>query len=98
MEIRFASPDLERLYVDPAYTGGRAPAVVSNYRKRVGVIEAAADERDFYTLRSLRFEKLKGKRDHQYSMRINDQWRLILELEGKGASKVVAIVSIEDYH
>lgn len=98
MEIRFADPDLERLYTDPAYGGGMAPGLVSNYRKRVGMIEAAADERDFLALRSLRFEKLKGKRSHQYSMRINDQWRLIIELGGRGPEKVVAIISIEDYH
>ena len=98
MEIRFADPDLERLYTDLKYGGGRAPGVVSGFRKRVGTIEAALDERDFIALRSLHFEKLKGKRDHQYSMRINDQWRLILEFEGKGASKVAVVKSIEDYH
>lgn len=35
---------------------------------------------------------------HQHSMRLNDQWRLIFELEGKKAAKVIAIVAIEDYH
>ena len=98
MEIRFAVSDLKRLYCDPAYAGGYAPALVTAFRKVVGVIEAAVDERDFFALRSLRFEKLKGKRNHQHSMRLNNQWRLILELEGKGADKVVCISSIEDYH
>lgn len=51
-----------------------------------------------YQLHSLHCEKLKGDRSHQHSIRLNDQWRLIFELEGKGAAKVVAIVSIEDYH
>lgn len=98
MEIKFADPDLELLYTDRKYGGGRAPGVVAAFRKRVGTIEAALDERDFIALRSLHFEKLKGKRDHQHSMRINDQWRLILEFEGKGAKKIVVVVSIEDYH
>jgi Txe/YoeB family toxin of Txe-Axe toxin-antitoxin module len=52
----------------------------------------------FYAQKSLRFEKLKGKRDHQRSMRINDQWRLILEIEGTAPKKTVRIVGIEDYH
>ena len=56
------------------------------------------DERDFYGMRSLHFEKLKGGRRHQYSMRLNDQWRLILEMEGKGHEKILVIVAIEDYH
>ena len=98
MEIRFASADLERLYCDPSWTGGYAPGIVTAFRKVVGIIEAAVDERDFRGLRSLRFEKLKGKRAHQHSMRLNNQWRLLMEFEGKGAEKVVSIVSIEDYH
>jgi proteic killer suppression protein len=61
-------------------------------------IRNAPDERDFFAMRSLRFERLKGGRSHQYSMRLNDQWRLILKLEGSGKDKVVAIVAIEDYH
>lgn len=98
MEIRFATADLQRLYCDPAFTSGHAPAIVTAFRKVVGRIQAAADERDLRALRSLRFEKLKGKRTHQNSMRLNDQWRLVVEVEGKGAEKVVSIVSIEDYH
>lgn len=31
-------------------------------------------------------------------MRLNDQWRLILEMEGKGKNKVLVVVGIEDYH
>jgi len=61
-------------------------------------IRAAADERDFYAMKSLHFEKLKGARDHQRSVRLNDQWRLVLEFEGKGQTKVVVVKEIEDYH
>src|ERR671927_17286 len=98
MEIRFADPDLERLYTDATYSGRWGGVLVSAYRNKIGVIESAVDERDFYGLRSLRFEKLKGKRSHQHSIRINDQWRLVIEFEGRGSDKVVAIVSIDDYH
>lgn len=31
-------------------------------------------------------------------MRLNDQFRLILELEEDRAGKIVAVISIEDYH
>jgi proteic killer suppression protein len=98
MEIRFADPDLELLYTQAGYSGKWGAALVSAYRNKVGIIESALDERDFYGLRSLRFEKLKGKRSHQHSIRINDQWRLVIEFEGRGADKIVTIVSIEDYH
>ena len=64
----------------------------------VGVGGAASDERNFYALKSLHFEKLKGDRSHLCSMKLNDQWRLILELTGSGPEKVAVLVGIEDYH
>jgi proteic killer suppression protein len=98
MEIAFADDSLDRLETDPAYTAGFSGAVVKAYRKRVQQIRAATDERTFYSLKSLHFEKLKGDREGQYSMRLNDQWRLILELTGSAPVKVVRIVEIVDYH
>ena len=59
---------------------------------------AAEDERTFYALRSLRYEKLKGQRQHQRSIRLNDQWRLIVEIQKEASEAVVKIVKIEDYH
>jgi proteic killer suppression protein len=61
-------------------------------------IRAALDERDCYAMKSLNFEKLRGNREGQYPVRLNLQWRLILELRGDHPCKVVAIVEIVDYH
>ena len=98
MEIRFADKTLERLYTEPRFDAGFEPGVVKVFRKRIQFILAAPNERDFYKMKSLRFEKLKGDRSHQYSMRVNDQWRLILEFEGEPPNKIVIVVGIEDYH
>jgi proteic killer suppression protein len=49
-------------------------------------------------MKSLHFEKLKGNRSQQYSMRLNEQWRLIVEIKGNAPNKVIAVISIEDYH
>lgn len=98
MEVRFDDDELDRLETDANFDGGFAQAIVRAFRKRMQFIRAATDERDFYGMRSLHFEKLKGGRRHQYSMRLNDQWRLILEMEGKGNEKTLVIVAIEDYH
>lgn len=98
MEVAFKESFLDRLETDARFTAELQPGVVSAYRKRLQQIRAAPDERDFYQLRSLHFEKLKGNRAHQHSMRLNDQWRLIVELHGKGAEKIVYVVGIEDYH
>ena len=77
--------------------GGYPQAVVKMFRKRMQTIRAAEDERAFYALKSLRFERLKGDRSGQQSMRLNDQWRLVMEIEGAGTEKVVLVVSIEDH-
>jgi toxin HigB-1 len=61
-------------------------------------IRAANDERDLAAVRGNRFEKLQGSRSHQYSIRLNDQYRLVLEFEGSGQNKTVVVVGIEDYH
>ena len=98
MEVQFADENLDRLETDPKATSGHPPGVVKAFRKRMQLIRSAADERDFYQLKSLHFEKLQGDRQHQHSMRLNDQWRLILELKEATKGKVVLIVGIEDYH
>lgn len=98
MDVEFADPDLDRLEVDPRFTGGFAQAIVKSYRKKMQFIRNAHDERDFYAVRGLNFERLAGDRSHQHSMRLNDQWRLILEMQEEGQNRKVRIVAIEDYH
>ena len=98
MEVRFRDGRLDRLETDPKFDGGFSQAVVRAFRKRLQFIRDTPDERVFYQMRSLNFEKLKGKRKHQYSMRLNDQWRLIVELDDQAPTKVVVVVAIEDYH
>jgi proteic killer suppression protein len=98
MLVSFHDKDLDRLEVEPEFTAGHSRTIVRAYRKRITQIRAAPDEREFYAQKSFHFEKLKGDRSHQRSMKLNDQWRLILEFEGKGPQKVAIIVSIEDYH
>src|SRR3972149_11562912 len=92
MEVTFGSAELDRLETDPAYDMGLSAALVRAYRKRLQAIRSAVDERDFYAMKSLHFEKLKGQRQHPRSMRLNDQYRLVLELVGTGSDKCVRIV------
>ena len=98
MQVEFDDPDLDRLETDPDFTAGRSREVVRGYRKVLQSIRSAPDERTLYALRGLRFEKLKGKRKHQHSLRINKQWRAVAELRGKGSDRRIAIMAIEDYH
>ena len=98
MDVSFEDPSLERLAVDPAHSGGHGNEIVRAYRKRMQQIGAASDERVFYAHRSFHFEKLQGQRNGQCSMRLNDQWRLIVELRGSAPKKTVNVVEIVDYH
>ena len=98
MEVEFADETLERLYSELAFNAGFAEAIVNAYRKRMQFILAAPDERAFYAMKSLHFEKLQGKRSHQRSMRLNDQWRLVLEIKRSRPKNIVVVVGIEDYH
>lgn len=98
MEVEFDDDDLDRLETDPQFTAGFSQEVVRAYRRRVQQIRAFRDERDFIPLKSLNFEKLKGDREGQHSIRLNLQWRLILEIRGDHPCKVVGIVEIVDYH
>lgn len=99
MDVRFADDRLRRLETDPTFRAREfGDDVVRSYRKKLQFIRAATDERDLYEMKSLHFEKLKGDRAHQRSVRLNKQWRLILELEADAGGKVVVVMSIEDYH
>jgi toxin HigB-1 len=98
MEIRISNKDLAELAEHTA-TRSRLPReVVSTFRRRLSQIAQATDEREFYAMRSYRFEKLSGDREGQHSIRLNDQWRLIVVFEGAGESKVVNVIEVVDYH
>jgi proteic killer suppression protein len=98
MDVAFKDPDLDRLETDAAFSAGFSDAIVKAYRKAMAHIRAASDERTLYARRSFHFEKLKGDRTGQYSMRLNDQWRLILTMEGEEPPKTIVICEIVDYH
>ena len=65
-------------------------------RLKLDRLEAAVTLRDLGVLPGNHFEALKGNRKGQYSIRINDQWRVCFEwTEGDPGPSNVEIV---DYH
>ncbi|MDC8770940.1 type II toxin-antitoxin system RelE/ParE family toxin [Roseateles albus] len=98
MDVEFDDEDLDRLEIDAQFTAGFSQEVVRAFRKKMQQIRAFKDERDFMALKSLHFEKLKGNREGQHSIRLNLQWRLVLEIRGTHPCKVVGIIEIVDYH
>ena len=98
MEVEFEDASLRRLEADPGFTAGYDAAIVKAFRKRMQFIRAAVDERAFYAMKSLHYEKLKGILDGQSLMRLNAQWRLLLRLRQDEDGKTVVVISIADYH
>ena len=98
MQFEFADKKLERLYVDKGFSASLAPAIVKGFRKAMQAIDAATDERDLYDRPALRFEKMKRNPPSEHSLRVNDQYRLIVLLLGEAPNKYFRIMEIEDYH
>ncbi len=61
---------------------------------KLNAVDAAVEITDLRLPPSNRLEILKGKRKGQYSIRINDQWRLCFEWSDGKAEQV----EITDYH
>jgi toxin HigB-1 len=85
------------------YTSGRggkrfSKQVIDAFLRAMATIDAAPDERDLYARKGLHFEKLKGDRKGQRSIRLNQQWRLILTIERDNTGALVWIIEIADYH
>ena len=62
--------------------------------KKLAVLHAAGSLPDLRLPPGTRLEKLAGRREGQYSIRINDQWRICFAWRGGDAYDV----EIADYH
>jgi proteic killer suppression protein len=62
--------------------------------RKLAILDAAEQLEDLRVPPGNRLEKLSGDRQGQYSIRINDQWRICFEWREGNAYKV----EIMDYH
>lgn len=62
--------------------------------RRLEILDAAESTGDLAALPSNRFESLSGDREGQFSIRINQQWRICFEWPNNGPENV----EIVDYH
>ncbi|MCU0898621.1 MAG: type II toxin-antitoxin system RelE/ParE family toxin [Burkholderiales bacterium] len=81
-----------------ALLAGRCPARWRGIRavaeRKLQMLDAAVELADLRIPPGNRLEKLAGDRKGQYSIRINDQWRICFEWKDAGAWGV----EIVDYH
>jgi proteic killer suppression protein len=88
----FRYPDTERLFRRESVR--RFRAIERQALRKLDVLDAAPDLRTLSTLPGNRLERLKGDRQGQYSIRINDQWRICFAWRDGHAYEV----EIVDYH
>ena len=88
----FGSRDVERLFDDRDVPRFRSFERVA--RRKLLLLHRAASLQDLRVPPGNRLEELKGDRKGQYSIRINDQWRICFRWEDDGAHDV----EIVDYH
>src|SRR4051794_33722319 len=98
MLVRITDKTLDRIDDEPEYNGKLSKGLAKSFRDLMQVIRDADHENDLRAFKSRRFEKLKGDRKHEYSMRLNDQFRLIFRIEKAGEHNQLVITGIEDYH
>lgn len=98
MRIVFADDELALIETDQAGATRLSVAVIKSARRKLTVLRAAIDDRSLRNWKSLHYEKLRGDREGQRSIRLNDQFRMTFELDEETDPQTVTILSIEDYH
>lgn len=99
MDVDYADKRLRAIKTDSAARELRLPHdVIIACRRKLVVLESAPDERTLRNWKSLHYEKLKGARSNERSIRVNDQWRIVFEIDTTVSPNRILILSIEDYH
>jgi proteic killer suppression protein len=82
------------------FAAGKRVKVFSGFersaRMKLDRLESATSLKDLAALPGNRFESLVGDRELQYSIRINDQWRICFEWPDRSPGPTN--VEIVDYH
>lgn len=98
MDIVFADRNLGLVETEDAGLTKLPVAVIKSVRRKLTLIRAAPDDRALRNWKSLHYEKLKGDRDGQRSVWVNEKYQIVFLLNEDTKPPTVTIVAIEDYH
>lgn len=98
MRFVFKNKDLLLLYTEEKNAHRYPSGVVEAFFDVMAIIENATSEADIRAFKSLHFEKLRGNRPGQISLRLNKQYRFIIQIEKDEQGKLLWIIEINDYH
>ena len=89
----FADKETEKIF-RRMFSRRLPPTIQAVARRKLEILDAAEILDDLLIPPSNHLEKLSGDRHNQYSIRINDQWRVCFRWTEAGAEDV----EIVDYH
>lgn len=89
----FRGKDAEAIW-QRSYVKRISPELCRLAYKKLTLIDAAGTINDLRVPPGNRLEKLPGDRAGQYSVRVNDQWRICFAWSAGGASNIELV----DYH
>ncbi len=89
----FASKETEKIFLGQ-FSKKLPTDIQRSARRRLLYLNNIDNLQDLHAVPGYRLEKLKGDRSGQYSIRINDQWRICFAWRAQHAHQV----EIVDYH
>lgn len=94
MIVSFADRATETLFHDGVRSGRLPPDIIASALRKLDMLNVAANLQDLRSPPGNRLEALRGRLAGLHSIRINDQWRVVL----RWADGDAADVQIVDYH
>lgn len=98
MRFKFKDKNLYLLYTEEKNAHRYPAKVVDAFFDVMAIITSAENENDIRAFKQLHFEKLKGNRKDRISLRLKEQFRLIIEIVKDENGKIIWILEIVDYH
>ena len=72
--------------------------VIKQYKKKIQLLQAIIKLEDLKAFRGLNFEYLKGDRKGQCSLRLNDQYRLIIKPVNERQIEVLVVKELSKHY
>jgi proteic killer suppression protein len=94
MIVSFSDKRTEELFKNRSKPKGLPENIIQRALEKLIILHAINSINDLTVMPGNNYEKLKGKRRKESSIRINDQWRIAFEWKDGNACNV----KIEDYH
>jgi proteic killer suppression protein len=104
MDVRFKEKYLEELYKNGSTSDKNhrfQPEVIRKYRKRVNTLWEKPHIKSLLKHRSLHFEALTGDKKGQYSIRVDDQYRIsftVTKINTKPVTTICEILKLSNHY